>query len=121
MELPEKVRMVRIIKGLKQDTVARSRGIQQSTYNRMEKGTLRISEEKLAEIAEAIGVDEELIRDIDKHLVFIHNIETQNGGNPQYHVSYSISEKEQELYEARIKQLEEENRFLKKLIEERLK
>ena len=63
-----------------------------------------------------------MIKDLDKHLVFIHNIETQNGGNLQEQFNYyaSMNEMERTHYEARISQLEEENKFLKKLIEERL-
>lgn len=122
MALPENIRKVRLILCLKQDAVAKALGIRQSTYTKMETGMIKIGEEKLAEIADALGVSEEVIKDLDKHLVFIHNIETQNGGNLQEQVNYyaSMNEMERTHYEARINQLEEENKFLKKLIEERL-
>lgn len=123
MSLPENVLKVRLLLGVKQDAVAKTLGIKQSTYSKMETGMIKIGEEKLAEIADALGISEEVIRDLDKHLVFIHNIETQNGGNLQEQVNYytSMNEMERTHYEARINQLEEENKFLKKLIEERLR
>jgi transcriptional regulator with XRE-family HTH domain len=123
MSLPQNIRKVRLILGLKQETVAKALGIRQSTYTKMETGMIKVGEDKLAEIADALGVSEEVIKDLDKHLVFIHNIETQNGGNLQEQVNYyaSMNEMERTHYEARINQLEEENKFLKKLIEERLR
>ncbi|WP_373550683.1 helix-turn-helix domain-containing protein [Haliscomenobacter sp.] len=122
MSLPENIRKVRLILGLKQDAVAKALGIRQSTYTKFETGMIKVGEDKLAEIANALGVSEEVIKDLDKHLVFIHNIETQNGGNLQEQVNYyaSMNEMERTHYEARIDQLEDENKFLKKLIEERL-
>ena len=123
MSLPDNIRKVRLILGFKQDTIAKALGIRQSTYTKMETGMIKVGEDKLTEIASALGVSEEVIKDLDKHLVFIHNIETQNGGNLQEQVNYyaSMNEMERTHYEARINQLEEENKFLKKLIEERLK
>lgn len=123
MSLPENILKIRLLLGIKQDVVAKALGIKQSTYSKMETGMIKIGEEKLAEIADALGVSEEVIKDLDKHLVFIHNIETQNGGNLQQQVNYyaSMNEMERTHYEARIKQLEDENKFLKKLIEERLR
>ena len=123
MSLPENIRKVRLLLGIKQDVVAQTLGIKQSTYSKMETGMIKIGEDKLAEIADALGVTEEVIKDLDKHHIFINNIETQNGGNLQEQVNYyaSMNEMERTHYEARINQLEEENKFLKKLIEERLK
>lgn len=124
MSLPENILKVRLLLGIKQDAVAKALGIKQSTYSKMETGMIKVGENKLAEIADALGVSEEVIKDLDQHLVFIHNIETQNGGgNLQEQVNYyaSMNEMERTHYEARINQLEEENKFLKKLIEERLR
>ena len=123
MSFPENILKVRLLLGIKQDAVAKALGIKQSTYSKMETGMIKVGENKLAEIADALGVSEEVIKDLDKHLVFIHNIETQNGGNLQEQVNYyaSMNEMERTHFEARISQLEEENKFLKKLIEERLR
>lgn len=123
MSLPENIRKVRLILGIKQDAVAKALGIRQSTYTKFETGMIKVGEDKLAEIANALGISEEVIKDLDKHLVFIHNIETQNGGNLQEQINYyaSMNEMERTHYEARINQLEDENKFLKKLIEERLR
>jgi len=123
MSLPENVLKVRLLLGVKQDAIAKTLGIKQSTYSKRETGMINIGKDKLAEIADALGVREDVIKDLDKHLLFIHHIETKNGGNLQEQVNYyaSMNEMERTHYEARISQLEEENKFLKKLIEERLK
>ena len=123
MSLPENIRKVRLLLGLKQDAVAQTLGIKQAAYSKIETGMTKIGEDKLAEIVNALGVHEEVIKDLDKHHVFIHNIKTQNGGNLQEQANYyaSMSDVERTHYEARITQLEDENKFLKKLIEERLR
>lgn len=123
MAIPENIRKIRLILGIKQEVVAQALGIRQSTYTKMETGMIKVGEDKLLEIASALGVSEDVIRDLDKHLVFIHNIEPQNGGSLQAQVNYhsNLGKIERTHFEARIHQLEKENEFLKTLIEERLK
>ncbi|WP_353484630.1 helix-turn-helix transcriptional regulator [Haliscomenobacter sp.] len=121
MTLYENMRKIRLLKSLKQTTVASRLGVSQSTYHRIEQGMQAINEETIEKIAQALGVGQDVLRDLDKHFLFFNNIETQSGGEVQNHVYGSgLTPTEKELYQARIAQLEEEVRFLKKIIEERL-
>lgn len=119
MALYENIRTLRLLKGLKQTTLAQALGVSQSTYNRIEQGMQTINDETVEKIAQALGVGEDTLHHLDKHLMFVNNIHSQD--KVQNHVyNHGLTPTERQLYEARIAHLEEEVRFLKKIIEERL-
>jgi transcriptional regulator with XRE-family HTH domain len=121
MTIYENMRKIRLLKSLKQTTVASRLGVSQSTYHRIEQGIQAINEETIKKVADALGIEQDKLHNFDEHKLFVNNIESQSGGEVQNHVYGSgLTPTEKELYQARIAQLEEEVRFLKKIIEERL-
>lgn len=57
MSVCQKLRLVRLMKGLSLDYVAVRLGIDKSTYSRMERGKVKIDAEKLPQIAGVLEVD----------------------------------------------------------------
>lgn len=117
MSLNENLRKIRLLKGLSQENMAEHLGLSQSHYNRMETGMQTITEDRLVKLAELLNVEVEVLREFDKMPLLINNIDNQHGGNNGYNVSYALSVQEKEQYEARIKYLEEEIQFLRRLLE----
>jgi transcriptional regulator with XRE-family HTH domain len=91
------------LKDIKQETLAKQLGLRQQELSRIE-NSAEIKDELLERIADALGVSANTIRDFDsKPLVNSYN---QSGGNV---VNYQFNpiEKIIDLYEERIKDLQE--------------
>lgn len=56
MDLSERIRSVRLAKGLKQSDLAKSLNIEQSNYNRFERRGNKLTYEQIERIADALGV-----------------------------------------------------------------
>jgi len=117
MSLNENVRKIRLLKGLSQENMAEHLGLSQSQYNRMETGMQTITEERLVKLAELLNLEVEVLKEFDKIPFLVNNVDNQHGGNNGFNVSYALSVQEKEQYEARIKYLEEEIQFLRRLLE----
>ncbi|MDR6562843.1 MULTISPECIES: helix-turn-helix transcriptional regulator [unclassified Arcicella] len=65
MKLGEKVRIVRNLKQISQTWVAMKLKISQQAYQKLEQGKTIMTNNKLAEIAKLLDIDEQTIRDID--------------------------------------------------------
>ncbi len=114
MEIGYKIRKKREEKGYSQDYMAIQLGISQKTYGRLENGQTKLGLERLAEIAKILEVDPLELISFDEKNIF--NNKDQKGGNAANIFIQAYSEKERQLYEDRIKQLEEENKFLRELL-----
>ena len=82
MILGHKIKNIRELKNLTQEFVAEKLDISQSAYSKIERET-KISDEKLAQIAEALEVTPEDIKEFDgqKYFNSVGNIEGDKSGN----------------------------------------
>jgi transcriptional regulator with XRE-family HTH domain len=108
-----KIRKIRELKGYSQDYMSSKLAITQNAYSKIENGHIKIDNDKLKSIAEALEVSEEDILNFDSSMVFYNC--TQSGQiNTQYN---NPIQKIEELYDAIVKQLREENEFLRRQLE----
>jgi transcriptional regulator with XRE-family HTH domain len=118
MNIGHKIKKIRELKGYDQQYMANQLGIHQTTYSRMESDPEKLSMAGLEKIAGILKVDPMAIMTFDEKTVF--NISTQkNEGNAVGASGFIINhfpEKLHELYEARIKDKDEEIRFLRERI-----
>jgi len=115
-----KIERVRRIKGFKQDALARMIGVSPQTISRLEQSD-NIDEEKLEQIAKALGVTVEDIKNFDEEAIFnnfIENNETINQGCDVVYNSNSV-EKIVELYEALLKREREKLALIEKLMDKK--
>jgi transcriptional regulator with XRE-family HTH domain len=69
MELGEKIKRVRHLKGLTQKQVAKALGMTQAAYSMIEKGKIKVTKERLQQIAEVLNIDPIIIMNIDRLFV----------------------------------------------------
>lgn len=110
------IKNIRELKNLTQEFVAEKLDISQSAYSRLEKGEIKISKEKLVQIADVLEVKPEDIKEFDSQKYFnsVGNIEGDNSGsnNNSYNDSIIIESDTEEidlikkLYEDKITLLE---------------
>lgn len=101
-----KIKGIRELKNLTQEYMAEQLDISQAAYSKLEKGTTKISQDKLNKIAEVLEVNPEDITDFDNKKVLnsINNVKGNNSGNINYNdQDISIIRK---LYEDKIALLE---------------
>ena len=115
MLLGHKIKKLRELKNLTQEFMATELGLNQSAYSKLESGATEISYSKLEKVATVLGVSTEDIAKFDEQMVFNimnnkidHNIVYNNA------VTNNI---ERELYERQIITLQEENKYLKMMLE----
>jgi transcriptional regulator with XRE-family HTH domain len=116
VKVGEKIRTIRELKGIKQETLATLLGISQTAYSKIERNESDISLTRLSQIAEQLGVKEEDILTLDPTAIFNNSI-VHSYSNYGTFYNQAISEKERELYEKTIKLLEDRIKDL----EEKLK
>lgn len=81
-----KIKGIRELKNLTQEYMAEQLDISQAAYSKLEKGSTKISQEKLDKIAEVLEVNPEDITDFDntKVLNSINNVKGNNSRNINY-------------------------------------
>lgn len=109
------IKNIRELKNLTQEHVAERLDISQSAYSRLEKGEIKISKEKLTQIAEVLEVKPEDIKEFDSQKYFnsVGNVE----GNYSGSIIVGIGIEElgmKKLYEDKIALLEDVMKQLKK-------
>lgn len=94
--------------------MAQELGITQSAYSKMEMGESEITFHKLERISEILGISLEDIASFNEQMIFnvMHN-QTGNG----FVVNKGISDQERKLYEDQIRLLQEQNDYLKRMLE----
>lgn len=66
MKIGNKIRRIREIKGIKQETIANKIGIAQSSYGKIERGEIQLSVDRLQAIAEALELPVNSILEFDE-------------------------------------------------------
>jgi transcriptional regulator with XRE-family HTH domain len=103
-----KVKRMRELRNYSQEYVADKIGISQSNYARLEKNEVAISDERLKAIAHVLGTTEDAIKAFDDSIIFniTQGPNSAAGLNCEVH-NYQISPEIKQLYEDKIKLLEE--------------
>lgn len=113
MMLGQKIKKLRELKNLTQEHMAQQLGITQSAYSKIENNEVEVAYSKLEQIAKVLELRPEDIITFNEHVVFnvMHN---QTGNGMVVHQASLI---EKQLYEDHIKQLKEENAYLKSVLD----
>ena len=114
-----KIKNIRELKNLTQEFIAEKLDVSQAAYSRMENGETKITDEKLAQIAEILEVKPEDIKAFDSHKYF-NSFNNVSDSNIESIISGMGSEEVQllkKLYEDKIVLLEELMQQQKKELE----
>jgi transcriptional regulator with XRE-family HTH domain len=117
LKLGEKVSIVREMKKIPQTWLAMQLNISQQAYQKLEQGKTILTNDRLIDIASILEVEEQMIRDIDKHPIITYS--SQKNINQEYSVYKKNSELDKEYLTDtnRIEFLVEEIKNLKLVIE----
>jgi transcriptional regulator with XRE-family HTH domain len=119
LKIGHKIKKLRELKNLTQEHMAKSIGISQGAYSRMELGETEITYTKLEKISEELGMKPEEVIAFNESLVF--NVMNNQTGNGLVINNNQISEEDKNLYIQQVNLLKEENAYLKKVIDGLLK
>ena len=116
LKLGEKIKKLRELKDYTQEYMAEQLGISQSAYSKMEIGESEITYNRLEKVAEVLKMKPEELITFNESMVFnvMHN-QTGNGLVVQNNVP---NDKERELYESKIKILQDELSYMKGLLKD---
>lgn len=119
LKIGHKIKKIRELKNLTQEHMAQSIGVSQGAYSRMELGESEISYTRLEKISEELGMKPEEIIAFNESMVF--NVMNNETGNGLVINNNQLSDIETNMFEQHIKLLQEENAYLKKVIDGLLK
>jgi transcriptional regulator with XRE-family HTH domain len=111
MNIGENIKRIREIKRLTQETVAKSLGMSVTAYGNIERGDADLNFKKLAEIAEALEVDEMEIVNYGNE-IYNQTLHDQSTVNIRATNNYSL---DKEIFEKLLKDKDEEIAFLRGL------
>ncbi|MDX1902714.1 MAG: helix-turn-helix transcriptional regulator [Thermonemataceae bacterium] len=113
-----KIKKARELRNYTQEYMAQQLGMTQQNYSKLEKGEISLSIERLEEVCKILDIRLEDLEKIDDKLVFQNNTFSFADGssNINYADNQSFVNTIKLLYEELIKQLKEENLYLKNLI-----
>lgn len=117
----EKIRKLRELKGIKQESIAKEIGMSIGGYGKIERGESTISVDRLEQIAHALELSSSVdILKFDEQLVFniTHNQSPNINGVVNH---YTVSDVERRMFEERITDLKNINLQLEKMIENQSK
>ncbi len=115
INIGHKIKKLRELKNLTQEHMAKSIGISQGSYSRMELGETEITYTKLEKISEELGMKPEEVIAFNESLVF--NVMNNQTGNGLVINNNQLSDTEKNSFEQQILLLKEENSYLKKVID----
>ena len=119
LKIGHKIKKLRELKNLTQEHMAKSIGVSQGAYSRLELGETEITYSKLEKISEELGMKPEEIIAFNESLVF--NVMNNQTGNGLVINNNQMSDTEKNSLEQQIVLLKEENSYLKKVIDGLLK
>jgi transcriptional regulator with XRE-family HTH domain len=119
INIGHKIKKLRELKNLTQEHMAKSIGISQGAYSRMELGETEITYTKLEKISEELGMKPEEVIAFNESLVF--NVMNNQTGNGLVINNNQMSDTEKNSFEQQILLLKEENSYLKTVIDGLLK
>ena len=111
------IERLRRLKGIKQDTFAAELGISRQLLSKLEQSDT-IDDERLEQIAKALGVPSEVIKNFNNDAVVIH-IENMHDQSGVYHYHFNPIEKIVELYDALLKSEREKSALLESMIKKK--
>jgi transcriptional regulator with XRE-family HTH domain len=109
LHIGRKIERIRMLRGIKQETLAASLGITQAAVSKMEQSE-KVSDEKLGEVAKVLGVTSDAIKNFDENASINNNVYDQN--NTVINYQFNPVEKIVELYERLLKSEREKNEIL---------
>ncbi len=112
LNIGEKIRKVRDLRGFSQDYVAQKLGISQRTYGKLETGETKLDVPRIEKIADILEIEPFSLITFDEKMLFNNYNHATQGFFSTIHTSEGIKE----VYKERIQQLENENTFLKEEI-----
>lgn len=116
-----KISRIRELKDMKQEALAQALGTSQQTISALENSET-IDEEKLKEIAEALGVSVEAIKNFSEESIFNYfNTFNDNsqGTIGNHHCTFNPLDKVVELYERLVQAEKDKTEYLEKLYKEK--
>jgi transcriptional regulator with XRE-family HTH domain len=121
-----KISRIRELKDMKQEALAQALGTNQQAISAMENSE-NIDEEKLKEVAKALGVSVEAIKNFsDENVINYFNnfYDNSTGGNGifnsnNYNCTFNPLDKVVELYERLVQAEKDKNEYLEKLLKEK--
>lgn len=115
-----KIKKARELRNYTQEYMAQQLGMTQQNYSKLEKGEISLSIERLEEVCKILDIRLEDLEKIDDKLVFQNNTFSfaDSSSNINYADNQLFIDTIKHLYEELIKQLKEENLYLKNLIKQ---
>ncbi|MET3027381.1 helix-turn-helix transcriptional regulator [Flavobacterium sp. UW10123] len=115
-----KISRIRELRDMKQEALAQALGISQQTISNIENSET-IDEDKLAEIAKALGVTPEAIKSFSEENVFnyFNTFNDSQGNFNSNHCSFNPLDKVVELYERLVQAEKDKVEYLEKLLKEK--
>lgn len=109
MTLGEKIRKIRILRDLKQETIAEKLGITPQAYSKLEREDTKMDKERLNQIASILGVTVEGLEKFDDKHLLINLNDCENSQGSYFIINnYSESDKLLSLFEQIIAQQKEQ-------------
>jgi len=115
-----KISRIRELKDMKQEALAQALGMSQQSVSTMENSET-IDEEKLKEVAKALGMTVEAIKNFSEEAVinYFNNIYDQGVFNTGNYCNFNPLDKVIELYERLVQAEKDKNEYLEKLLKEK--
>ena len=114
LQVGHKIKQARESLNYSQDYMAQALDISQAYYSRIENNQANISMNLLEKVGEVLEIEPWTLLSPGEFLYF-KKVTNSQVGSGQYHYN-AYSEKEKQLYEERIRQLEEEVTFLREMV-----
>ena len=111
--LGRKIERIRMLRGIKQETLATVLGVTQAAVSKMEQSA-KVNDEKLEQVAQALGVTSDAIKKFDENASINNNIYDQN--NTVINYQFNPIEKIVELYERLLESERKRNELLESII-----
>lgn len=122
MHIGRKIERIRILRGIKQESLAASLGISQQAVSKME-ASEQVDEERLLKVAHALSVPVEAIKNFSEEAAIniIGNTVTNHDQSAVvfFHPSFNPMDKIVELYERMLKIEQEKNSLLEALLKDK--
>ncbi|TAG21653.1 MAG: XRE family transcriptional regulator [Cytophagia bacterium] len=114
-----KIRKLRELQDLTQESVAAQLGMSQTNYGKIERGETDITYSNLKKIAQCLNLDVVSLLSFDSGMV-IHTVsENQKGGQANgFVINHGLNDKERELYERKVQLMQQEIEFLRSLVKQ---
>jgi len=120
LHIGRKIERIRMLRGIKQETLAATLGITQAAVSKMEQSE-KVSEEKIGQVAKALGVTSDAIKNFDENATINNNIYDQNNTVINYQFNpieklVEVFEENKKLYERLLDSERKKNEFLESAI-----